>query len=125
MTRRFPVFALAFALLAAALPVRAEETLYTDQRMIEADALLADREQYPRAIALYRQVLEEFPSNSMARLWLARVLSWKGDTEQSIAEYDLLLRIEHLLCCRGVNQGPHKRWFLIEWQAYADFGHAC
>lgn len=95
MIRPISVLALVLALLAVAVVrVRAEEDLYTDERMIEANSLLSDREQYPRAIALYRQVLEEFPSNSMARLWLARVLAWQGDYEQSIAEYDLLLQPE-------------------------------
>jgi tetratricopeptide (TPR) repeat protein len=94
MTRRLPVIALAFTLLMVALRVRAEDILYEDERMAEAGSLLSDREQYPRAIALYRQVLEEFPSNSTARLWLARVLSWQGDNEQAIAEYDLLLQLD-------------------------------
>ena len=42
----------------------------------------------------YRDVLDEFPSHATARLWLARVLSWKGDHDESLAEYDRLLDLE-------------------------------
>jgi len=95
VTHRIPLLALSLALLVVAVRARAEENgFYSDARMTEANALLADREQYPRAIALYRQVLEEFPSNAMARLWLARVLAWQGDNAQSIVEYDLLLTLD-------------------------------
>lgn len=95
MTHRIPVLALALALLVVAVRARAEEDgFYTDERMVEANGLLADREQYPRAIALYREVLEEFPSNAMARLWLARVLAWQGDNAQSLVEYDQLLALD-------------------------------
>jgi tetratricopeptide (TPR) repeat protein len=71
-----------------------EEVFYADERMIQANALLGDRTQYPRAIALYRQVLDEFPSNLMARLWLARVHSWQGDHDLALAEYDRLLAMD-------------------------------
>lgn len=94
MTRTASVVALAIALLAVAIRVRAEDIFYEDERMVEAGSLLSDREQYPRAIALYREVLAEFPSNAMARLWLARVLAWQGDNEQALAEYDLLMQLD-------------------------------
>lgn len=85
---------LACALLAAGVHAGAEEIFYSDARMIEANSLISDRNQYAHAIALYRDVLDEFPSHATARLWLARVLSWKGDHDASLAEYDRLLELE-------------------------------
>jgi len=73
----------------------AEEGVFpSDPRLIEAAALMSDREGYERAIALYRDVLAEDPAEREARRWLARVLSWQGDHDASLAEYALLLEDE-------------------------------
>lgn len=58
-----------------------------DPRMIEASSLLFDRASHDRAIELYREVLAGDPAHRMSRLWLARVLSWGGDYEESLAQY--------------------------------------
>jgi len=83
--------AVALAPVTAVAAAAGEEVFEADERMIEANALLGDRSQYPRAIALYRAVLREHPDNGTARLWLARVLSWQGEHGQALAEYDRLL----------------------------------
>lgn len=73
-------------------PAGDEEVVFpTDPRMIEAAALLSDREQYDRAIGLYRSVLQEYPAEREARQWLARILSWKGEHDEALAQYALLL----------------------------------
>ncbi len=61
--------------------------LPTDPRMIEANSLLSERGSRDRAIELYRAVLEDDPDHRIARLWLARVLSWSGEYDASLAEY--------------------------------------
>jgi tetratricopeptide (TPR) repeat protein len=85
--------ALLFALFATTAAANDAENaiFYEDPRMVEAGGLLSDREQYDRAAALYRDVLGDEPDHSAARLWLARVLSWKGDHDDSLSEYKTLL----------------------------------
>ncbi len=68
-----------------------DEPLPTDPRVIEANALLEDKDQYPRVIALYSEALEDEPNQPSTRLWLARVLSWHGDHEDSLSQYQVLL----------------------------------
>ena len=71
-----------------------EETLPTDPRMIEANSLMSDEPAHDRVVALYREVLAENPEHRMARVWLARVLSWRSHYDDALAEYDEILRRE-------------------------------
>jgi len=95
MSRRLFVAAAGALLVLATSPTLAQpvadEALPRDLRMIEANSLLDEKDRYDRAISLYREVLADDPADDEARLWLARVLSWKGSTEASLVEYDFLL----------------------------------
>jgi len=68
-----------------------DETLPTDPRVVEANAVLSDEGARDRAVALYREALADDPDNETARRWLARLLSWDGRYDESLAEYDILL----------------------------------
>jgi tetratricopeptide (TPR) repeat protein len=63
-----------------------------DPRVAEADALLGDATSYPRAIALYREVLGDAPDQAAVRHKLARVLSWDREFDASLEAYDWLVR---------------------------------
>ncbi len=71
----------------AELPQPDTSDLPTDLRVIEANSLLSDPASRDRVIALYREVLSEDPSHRVARMWLARVLSWDGDYDEALTEY--------------------------------------
>lgn len=60
----------------------------TDPRVIEADGYLGDRKRFKDAIALYRDYLGGQPDDHVVRLRLARVISWRGDLEAALLEYD-------------------------------------
>jgi len=79
------------ALLASLAAPARPEPLAPDSRIEEADSLLGDSQAFPRAILLYREVLEDTPDDDAVRLKLARVLSWHRDYDASIAEYDRLI----------------------------------
>jgi tetratricopeptide (TPR) repeat protein len=57
----------------------------------QADALLADASRYDEAVGLYRAALDQEPGRSELRLRLAKVLSWQGEYDASLAEFDRLL----------------------------------
>lgn len=91
---RAALLALALALVASASPAVAEPDATarpTDPRVIEANALLGDDAARERAIALYREVLADDPDHDLARMWLARVLSWEGRYDEALAHYDHFL----------------------------------
>jgi tetratricopeptide (TPR) repeat protein len=71
--------------------VEPDAALPTDPRVIEANSLLSDENARDRAIELYGQVLAEDPDEEMARMWLARVLSWDGRYDEALAHYDRFL----------------------------------
>ncbi|MFQ5480620.1 MAG: tetratricopeptide repeat protein [Thermodesulfobacteriota bacterium] len=48
--------------------------------------------EYEQAIALYREVLVEYPELLSARKGLAAVLGWKGSYDEAIAEYKKVLK---------------------------------
>jgi tetratricopeptide (TPR) repeat protein len=68
--------------------------LPTDPRVIEANSLLGEDAQRQHVIRLYAEVLAENPENDTARMWLARVLSWDGQYDASLAHYERFLRRE-------------------------------
>jgi hypothetical protein len=120
--RAIATIALALLFAADALPAHGQGDLgWSDQRMIEASTLLGDRAAYPRAVALYRSVLEEFPSHLMARLWLARVLSWQGEHDASIAEYDILLAQDPPIEDLDIERAEVLSWAGRYDEAVADF----
>jgi tetratricopeptide (TPR) repeat protein len=80
---------LAAALALLALGAGAAEP---DPRVVEADGLLADAKGFPRAAELYRAALAEGPEDREVRLRLARVLAWSQRYDESLAEYDALVR---------------------------------
>jgi tetratricopeptide (TPR) repeat protein len=47
--------------------------------------------QYDQAIDLYTNILKKYPENRLARLQLARVLSWQGRFEEARVEYRKIL----------------------------------
>lgn len=67
-----------------------DEVFPSDPRIIEANSLLDQKDEWDRAIALYREVLAEDPGHVQARLWLARVLSWQGQYDEALAEFRTL-----------------------------------
>jgi hypothetical protein len=81
----------------AAQPIAAQSeprpAAQPDPRVAEADALLADRQGFPRAIELYRAALDAAPEDRGVRLRLARVLAWSERYDESVAEYDRLLAL--------------------------------
>ena len=73
-----------------AAPDARTEPLAEDPRLAEARALLADSSSYDEAVALYRAILDDTPGGELeddARLWLARILSWQGEHDASLAHY--------------------------------------
>jgi tetratricopeptide (TPR) repeat protein len=96
--------ALAFALVAAAHPTRAEEpagirepsagaagTTVAD-RIAEARSL-ANRKQFDAAAKVLRDAVRDEPENTQALSLLARVLAWGRRYDESIQVYDRLLPI--------------------------------
>jgi len=84
--------ALSVFLLGAALSSAApEQDRPTDPRIIEANALLAERSGYARAIELYEAVLADDPEDSVARRWAAKVEAWRGNYEESLAHFAALV----------------------------------
>ncbi len=71
----------------AAAPARAEP----DPRVAEADALLGDAKDFPRAVDLYRSALGDAPGDRDVRQRLARVLAWSQRYDEALAEYDRLV----------------------------------
>ena len=90
----------------------------TDQRIAEADNLLGDAASYPRAIALYREVLEETPDAISLRHKLARVLSWDRNFDASLEEYDRLVGEG------GVETARIERAEVLSWAARFDESEA-
>jgi len=80
--------------LAAAASAQHGEVFPSDPRVVEANALLDDESQWDRAVALYRAALADDPGDVDSRVWLARVLSWKGEYDESLVQYDVLLEME-------------------------------
>ena len=99
-----------------------DEPLPTDPRMIEASALLSDEGQYDRVIGLYREVLRDEPDQISARLWLARVLSWRGDHVQSLAEYRRLLALDPVPRTAEIERAEVLSWAGSYDQALSAFG---
>ena len=88
MARTAQALILAAALGSAALVPAAAAEL--DSRVERADALLADASTYDEAVRLYNAYLLEYPDDDSVRLRLARVLSWSGDLDTSLEQYDAL-----------------------------------
>jgi len=61
-----------------------------DPRVARADAFLAEASTYDDAIALYETYLQEQPEDDAVRVRLARVLSWSGALDESVAHYEAL-----------------------------------
>lgn len=57
------------------------------QARLELARLLSYRERYEESVVQYRRVLQDRPDLVEARLELARVLFWKGDTAQAEAMF--------------------------------------
>jgi len=80
--------ALALVLASASRAIEDDDApLPTDPRVIEANSLLGNETQREHVIRLYRDVLAENPDDDTARMWLARVLSWDGRFDESLAHY--------------------------------------
>lgn len=81
------------ALAAPALAIEDDDApLPTDPRVIEANSLLGEEAQRQHVIRLYGEALADDPENDTARMWLARVLSWDGQYDASLAHYERFLR---------------------------------
>jgi tetratricopeptide (TPR) repeat protein len=77
----------------AALAIEDDDApLPSDPRVIEANSLLGEESQRDHVIRLYGEVLAEDPDNDIARMWIARVLSWDGQYDASLAHYERFLR---------------------------------
>jgi tetratricopeptide (TPR) repeat protein len=60
----------------------------------QGEALLGDSEQYGAAIRIFESLLERDPTLRRPRLQLARVLSWQGEIERSLAAYSVLIELD-------------------------------
>lgn len=74
------------------LPEKDKQSVFMEeipawQARLELARLLSYRERYDESVGQYRQVLEEMPDLVEARLELARVLFWKGDTAEAEAMF--------------------------------------
>jgi tetratricopeptide (TPR) repeat protein len=81
-----PLLALVLAGAALAAPAVRDEAA-----LARAGELLAAKETWPEAIALYRELAAADPAWTEPRHGLARVLAWRGDYAESLALYDELL----------------------------------
>ncbi len=64
-----------------------------DSRVTQADALLGDSSGLERAAQLYRAYLAEHPQDAHVRQRLARALSWSGQLDAAIDEYQQILHV--------------------------------
>jgi tetratricopeptide (TPR) repeat protein len=86
---RIAGIAAVLAILACAAAAGAADP---DPQLRQAAALAAKKETQPRAVEIYRVAVANDPSAYGPRLQLARVLSWTGRNDESIAQYRLLLQ---------------------------------
>lgn len=60
----------------------------------QGEALLGNSEDYAAAIEIFESLLDADPTLRRPRLQLARVLSWQGEIERSLAAYDALIELD-------------------------------
>jgi tetratricopeptide (TPR) repeat protein len=84
--RRVLACAAALGIALAAAPALARD----DAALARANALLAEKEQWPQAIEIYRALLAEDASWIEPRHQLARVQAWRGEYAEALEHYDRL-----------------------------------
>ncbi|MCP5057042.1 MAG: tetratricopeptide repeat protein [bacterium] len=80
----------ALVVLVFAWPGKAEEA-GLQKRLAQANEWLVEREHWDDAIEIYRDVLRQDPTQTDARLRLARVLAWQLHYDEALAEFDVLV----------------------------------
>ena len=96
-TSRRPALLVSFIMLVEVLlscsVLFAETGLQTPRQILETAQTFEQRQEYPQAIAAYRNYLRLHPEDDEARSTLAKLLSWQGVYDEAISLYrDILTR---------------------------------
>ncbi|MFN2267250.1 MAG: tetratricopeptide repeat protein [Desulfonatronovibrio sp.] len=88
----FVLFSVQVSFAELSLPEKDKQAVFMEdipawQARLELARLLSYRERYDESVSQYRRVLEEKPDLIEARMELARVLFWKGDTAEAEAMF--------------------------------------
>jgi YaiO family outer membrane protein len=79
--------------LIAVSPLYAATVGHTPRHILEQAKSFESRQQYPEAIAAYREYLQVRPEDDEARSTFARLLAWQGEYDDAVAAYrDILTR---------------------------------
>jgi len=69
------------------------DKLNDDGKLLIAD-IYAMQKKYDKAESMYREYLGDYPDKYNVRVKLAEILSWAGDLEGSIIEYEKVLKVK-------------------------------